>query len=117
MQGVDEYKELSQNVIAIFILPPNYDEWRRRLAARYATPEEFDAEWPKRRASAIAELQHALEVPYYHVIINDNLDNAVAAAQKSLTSQTFTHAKTTKRAWLPAICWIVLSRMASTRFQ
>jgi guanylate kinase len=82
VQGVDEYKELSQNVIAIFILPPNYDEWRRRLAARYATPEEFDAEWPKRRASAIAELQHALEVPYYHVIINDNLDNAVAAAQK-----------------------------------
>ena len=82
VQGVDEYKELSQNVIAIFILPPSYDEWRRRLAARYQTPEEFEAEWPKRRASAITELTHALEVPYYHVIINDDLDTAVTAAGK-----------------------------------
>ncbi len=80
VQGVDEYKNLSQTVVAIFLLPPNYDEWRRRLQTRYASVEEFEAEWPKRFASAIKELAHALEVPYYHFIINDNLDETVRIA-------------------------------------
>lgn len=77
VQGVAEYKELAQSVVAIFILPPSYSQWRQRLAARYASPEEFEAEWPKRRDSAIVELTHALEVPYYHFIVNDDLDEAV----------------------------------------
>lgn len=80
VQGVDEYKNLSQTVVAIFLLPPNYDEWRRRLQTRYASVEEFETEWPKRFASAIKELTHALEVPYYHFIINDNLDETVRIA-------------------------------------
>ena len=80
VQGVDEYKNLSQTVVAIFLLPPNYDEWRRRLQTRYASVEEFEAEWPKRFASAIKELTHALEVPYYHFIINDNLDETARIA-------------------------------------
>ena len=80
VQGVDEYKNLSQTVVAIFLLPPNYDEWRRRLQTRYASVEEFEAEWPKRFASAIKELTHALEVSYYHFIINDNLDETVRIA-------------------------------------
>lgn len=77
VQGVAEYKELAQSVVAIFILPPSYSQWRQRLSARYTTPAEFEAEWPKRRDSAIAELTHALEVPYYHFIVNDDLDEAV----------------------------------------
>ncbi|RWZ78251.1 MAG: hypothetical protein EOT05_00590 [Candidatus Microsaccharimonas sossegonensis] len=77
VQGVDEYKELSQDVIAIFILPPSYGVWRERLQKRYVTVEEFQAEWPKRRESAIMELEKALFVPYYHFIINDALDRSV----------------------------------------
>lgn len=77
VQGVAEYKDLAQSVVAIFILPPSYSQWRQRLAARYASTEEFEAEWPKRRDSAIVELTHALEVPYYHFIVNDDLDEAV----------------------------------------
>jgi guanylate kinase len=82
VQGVDEYKKLSQQVIAIFLLPPNYAEWRRRLRARYASEEEFDAEWPKRFASAIKELSRALEAPYYHFIINDALSETVRIARE-----------------------------------
>ena len=82
VQGVAEYKDLAQSVVAVFILPPNYSAWRQRLAARYATLEEFEAEWPKRRDSAIAELTHALEVPYYHFIVNDELDEAVRIADE-----------------------------------
>lgn len=80
VQGVDEYKQLSQNVIALFILPPSYEVWRERLSTRYKTSDEFEAEWPKRRDSAINELEYALSVPYYHFIINDDLDRSVRIA-------------------------------------
>lgn len=82
VQGVKEYKDLSQSVVAIFVLPPSYSEWRQRLAQRYESGEAFEAEWMKRRTSAITELTHALEVPYYHFIINDDLDRAVTVAEE-----------------------------------
>ena len=77
VQGVGEYRAVSQEVTALFLVPPDYPKWRERLMARYATRELFEGEWPKRRASAIKELTHALEVPYYHFIINDDLERAV----------------------------------------
>ena len=77
VQGVDEYKQLSQDVLAIFILPPDFITWQARLKKRYETVQEFEAEWPKRRQSALVELRHALELPYYHFIINDDLERAV----------------------------------------
>jgi len=77
VQGVEEYKEISRDVVAIFILPPSYAVWRERLQQRYATIEEFEAEWPKRRTSAIMELEKALFVSYYHFIINDDLNRSV----------------------------------------
>lgn len=82
VQGVDEYKRLADETVAIFILPPDYETWRQRLEKRYTSAAEFAAEWPKRRRSAIAELTHALEVPYYHFIINDSLDEAVRVASE-----------------------------------
>jgi len=80
VQGVAEYKAISEDVIAIFIIPPSYDEWLQRLKRRYTTEEEFMREWPKRRDSAISELKKALEVSYYHCVINDDIDRAVEVA-------------------------------------
>ncbi len=77
IQGVEEYKAIASNVVAIFILPPNYETWRERLRKRYGTDEEFSAEFPKRRESAIRELKRALEVPYYHFVINEDLQKTV----------------------------------------
>lgn len=77
VQGVTEYKAVSQGVVAVFVVPPSYEVWIGRLRQRYATEEEFLDEWPKRRSSAIKELTHALEVPYYHFVINDDLERAV----------------------------------------
>lgn len=79
VQGVAEYRAVSNDVIAIFIVPPTYDTWLERLRRRYATDEEFEAEWPKRRNSAIKELKAALLVPYYHFVVNDSFDEALAA--------------------------------------
>ena len=55
VQGVDEYKKLSPGVVAIFLLPPNYQEWRRRLSVRYASQEEFDREWSRIVAMSFCE--------------------------------------------------------------
>lgn len=82
VQGVAEYKALSPESTAIFIVPPDYETWMTRLKSRYATEAGFIAEWPKRRASSIKELTHALEVPYYHVIINDDLERAVRVTRE-----------------------------------
>jgi guanylate kinase len=82
VQGVTEYKDLSQTVVAIFVIPPSYSIWRERLAQRYESTEAFEAEWTKRRNSAVSELTHALEVPYYHFIINDELARAVTVAEE-----------------------------------
>lgn len=79
VQGVAEYKNVSNDVVAIFVVPPTYDAWLERLQKRYSTAKEFEAEWPKRRDSAIEELTKALLVPYYHFVINDNLDKTVEA--------------------------------------
>lgn len=81
VQGVADYKAISDAVVAIFIIPPNFDEWIRRLKRRYATEAEFIREWPKRRDSAIRELEAALALPYYHYLINDNLDEAIARTE------------------------------------
>lgn len=77
VQGVAEYKDVSNGVVAIFIVPPDYQSWIKRLKRRYTTNEDFLAEWPKRRDSAIKELTRALEVPYYHCVINDDIERAV----------------------------------------
>lgn len=82
IQGVGEYKKISQNVVAIFILPPSYHVWRDRLMNRYQSKDAFEAEWSKRRVSAINELSHVLEVPYYHFIINDDLDRTIKVASE-----------------------------------
>lgn len=78
VQGVNEYKKLSTNVVAIFILPPDFNTWQSRLRQRYDNEEAYWAEWPKRRASAIRELRYALEeVPYFHFVLNDDLAKTV----------------------------------------
>lgn len=80
VQGVREYKNLSHKTVAIFILPPDYETWRERLAKRYESQSAFDAEWPKRSRSAIAELNEALSVPYYHFIINREIEHTAKVA-------------------------------------
>ncbi len=82
VQGVAEYRQMSDQVIAIFILPPSYDIWRERLARRYTTLEEFEAEFPRRHESAISELEKAITTPYYHFIVNDDLERTVRVAEE-----------------------------------
>lgn len=77
VQGVAEYKAITKDVRAMFIVPPTYQEWRRRLMYRYGEDGADPADIEKRTQIAIEELEHALEVDYYHFIVNDGLDRAV----------------------------------------
>ncbi len=80
VQGVAEYKAISSDVIAEFILPPNYQEWQRRLLARYGQKGADPQDIQRRMQIAIAELKEALEQSYYHFIVNEDLDEAVRSA-------------------------------------
>ena len=82
VQGVSKYKKLSDNVTAIFLVPPSYDEWQRRVRQRYSDEAAFLEDWPNRRKSAIMELEKALSAPYYHFVVNEDLAVAVDACAK-----------------------------------
>ncbi len=75
IQGIAEYKKMSERVIAIFILPPDFETWRARFANRYSSAEEFEKDFEKRLPEAISSLEQALEVPYFHFILNDDFRN------------------------------------------
>lgn len=80
--GVDKCLSISDNVIAIFVVPPSFDAWVQRIKSRYADESDFHASWPPRRESAIQELQDALDKPYYRFVINDVLSRAVEQCDK-----------------------------------
>lgn len=100
VQGVAEYKAISQTVIAVFILPPSYVEWQRRLRARYGNKGADPADLAKRMHTAIDELQEALDKPYYHYVVNENLDEAVGAVDSIARHQDeFTQIDHSYRVW------------------
>lgn len=82
VQGVHTLKSLSDNAIAIFVAPPSFDEWMKRIKSRYDTEADFAAAWRVRCHSALAELEDALSRPYYHFLINDDLSVAVSSAER-----------------------------------
>jgi guanylate kinase len=100
VQGVKTFMSLSDNIIAIFVMPPSYDEWLTRMKRRYDTEEDFLAAWPARRQSAVMELEYALREPYYHFIVNEDLKQAVHLAEE-IIEKNKTHSQVDKsyRVW------------------
>jgi guanylate kinase len=72
--GIDNAIKLKPDTLGIFVLPPNFDEWQRRLHHRGDMhPEEYK----RRMESALSEFTAALERPYYKFVINDDVSDAV----------------------------------------
>lgn len=82
VQGVAEYMNVSPHVMPIFVLPPDFDTWRRRLRDRYKGLEYDWKEMEKRLETAKLELQEALSKDYFEFVINDELTRAVLAVDK-----------------------------------
>ena len=72
--GVHNIMGAKPDAIALFVLPPSFEEWQRRIRNRGEMgPHEYH--W--RMESAAKELKAAVSEPYYKFVINDNLVEAV----------------------------------------
>lgn len=76
VQGVAEYMRLAPDgVRPVFLLPPSYEEWQRRVAERYGDDRQGHSEDIKlREQTAKKELEHLLTTDYFYAVINENLE-------------------------------------------
>ena len=73
-QGTQQLKEKArEDLVSIFVLPPSHAELERRLKAR---AQDSDDVVSRRMAKAADEISHWAE--YDYVIVNDELDSALA---------------------------------------
>ncbi len=80
VQGVAEYKTLDPNVMAVFLLPPDFETWQTRLQRRYGDVVDA-ADSRLRLQTALEEIEQLLNTNYYTAIINDDLDKTFEAVQ------------------------------------
>lgn len=81
-------RQLSQScrtdLVSLFILPPTLDELERRLRTRAQDSAEVVA---KRMAKAVEEISHWEE--YDYVVVNEDLDRAMAHIRQILYAERF----------------------------
>lgn len=77
VQGIAEYRSVSDTVLPIFLLPPNYDTWQERLIRRYGG-EVDQSELHKRLETAKNELREALDKDYFEFVINSDLSTTIS---------------------------------------
>ena len=78
-QGAQQVRESMPECITIFIMPPSHDELVRRLRSRGT---DSDAVIERRLRDALSDMAHWEEFDF--VVINDNLDQAVADLESVL---------------------------------
>lgn len=77
VQGALQLKALGVPGCYVFIAPPSAEELRRRLVGRGTDPPEVIE-----RRLAKAEDEYRERVKYDHVVVNEDLDEAVAAVRR-----------------------------------
>lgn len=92
IQGCDNIKSYSDTTLPVFILPPSFDEWMRRLDGRGAMDP---AEKRRRLISAVNEIQLALERSYFKFIINWDLRLTIEQLHEHIVSGVFDPAEQT----------------------
>jgi guanylate kinase len=84
VQGAQQFVKAFPRSVLVFVLPPSVDVLMTRLMARKTESREA---LRVRLTSALKELQ-AIEA-YDYVVVNDNLDHAVAAVSSIIDAETF----------------------------
>ncbi|MFZ1812555.1 MAG: hypothetical protein WAU02_03500 [Candidatus Saccharimonadales bacterium] len=87
-QGVEYYKRHVPDTLALFLIPPSFEVWMERLKKRYDTDADFEAAWPKRRESAIHELEWALSTDLCRIVVNDDLAECVQTVLRIIDGDT-----------------------------
>jgi guanylate kinase len=75
IQGVHNIIKAKPDAYAVMLVPPNFDEWQKRLAGRgIMRPDE-----QKRRLETAGKLlQDGLDNDFYHFVISENIDQSAA---------------------------------------
>lgn len=82
-QGTQQLAEnAASDVASVFILPPSTQELERRLTARAQDPPDVVA---ARMAKAADEMSHYPE--YNYIVVNDDLEESVAAVRAVLAAE------------------------------
>ncbi|MCX6727610.1 MAG: hypothetical protein NTX11_02240 [Candidatus Saccharibacteria bacterium] len=79
VMGIENFLKAKPDIIPIFLIPPSIEIWQERLHKRgEMSPEDLK----NRLKSSLVEIKTALEKPYYHFLINDNLEDAIHGVRK-----------------------------------
>jgi guanylate kinase len=82
-QGTQQLCEIArEDVVTVFILPPSRGELEKRLRNRSRDTRETEEQIRQRMAKAADEMSHYME--YDYVILNTDVDEAIAKAQMIL---------------------------------
>ena len=81
-QGAQQVRESMPDCVTIFVMPPSIEELERRLRNRRTDSDEVIA---RRLRDALSDMSHWDEFDY--VIINDELDQAVADIEAVLAGE------------------------------
>lgn len=76
VQGVAEYRAISDMVLPIFLLPPSFATWQERLVKRYGGGADA-GEIKQRLQTAKDELQDAINKDYFEFVVNEDLGNTI----------------------------------------
>ena len=83
VQGAAQLARAYPHAVLVFVLPPSADVLLERLKARKT---EDRASLARRMMSALEELRHAQD--YQYVVVNDDLDRAVARVSAVIDAET-----------------------------
>lgn len=90
IHGCDNVKSYSDTTVPVFVLPPDFNEWMKRLDGRGAMDP---AEKRRRLTSAAEEIQLALNRSYFKFIINWDLRRTIEELHQHIISNTFGEAE------------------------
>lgn len=90
IHGCDSIMSYSDTTVPVFVLPPNFAEWMKRLDGRGAMDP---AEKRRRLMSAAEEIQLALQRNYFKFIINWDLKLTIEELHQHILTKSFGEAE------------------------
>jgi guanylate kinase len=88
-QGEQQVRDKAKEaLVSVFILPPSSAELERRLRTRAQDPDDVIA---RRMAKSADEMSHYAE--YEYIVVNEELDRAVAEVEAILTAERLKQAR------------------------
>jgi guanylate kinase len=85
LQGCENIRDFA-DIDNVFVLPPDFDEWMRRMDTRGA----MDPQEKKRRLqSAVREISDAMDKDYFKFLVNWDLRSTIEQLHEEITQSAF----------------------------